>query len=146
MKRILAATMLALALNAPVVAHATEPLLAKLAHANAAVKDAAPQFACYDPTDKATCQEIRSEYSIPDGGVFSTIDFPDGLHDQCFSPGWNSNYRVCSGGWGWAWPETLNNGRFVDAPFFDSRCDHWGGPYSAEYLACEAALPPKHAD
>jgi hypothetical protein len=83
-----------------------------------------------------------------DNGVFDTFDFANGEHDRCFSPGFNSDYRLCSAGSfaeGWIniEPEIYNGSHWVAAPLFDSRCTQWAGPYSAEYLACEVALPPK---
>jgi hypothetical protein len=121
-------------------AHAIEPLIAKLAEADDAVKDAAPQFGCYDQTDPKTCQQVRRAFT--NGGEFATLDFANGEHVRCFSPGLSLSYRVC-GGNERIWPEINNGTRWIPAPFSDPRCDHWGGPFTAEYLACEASLPPK---
>ena len=139
-----AATAVAFALMmfAPVGARAMEPLIAKLADVDDAVKNTAPEFGCYDQTDKTTCQQ--AQVARISSGTFTALDFANGIRIRCFSPGFVSYYRVCSGGWDDAlWPEISNSGHWIKARFSDSRCDQWGGPFSAEYLACEAALPPK---
>ena len=139
LRRLALAAAIALAASS---AYATEPLIAKLSEANDAVKNVAPQFGCYDQTDRRTCQQIR--YVFVDAGTFFTFDFADGEHNQCFSPaGISVSYRVCSGDSYGVWAEVLNGTRWAKAPLTDVRCDHWGGPFTAEYLACEVALPPK---
>lgn len=142
MNRLLTAAALALALSAPIAAHAMEPLIAKLAEVDDAVKSVAPQFACYDQTDPMTCQQMRTAHTSI--GTFYTGDFPDGHRNRCFEPGFNLHYSVCTGK-GKTWAEIYNGTHWTTAPLSDPRCDQWGGPFTAEYLACEAALPPKNA-
>jgi hypothetical protein len=54
---------------------AVSPFYAKLAEVDAAVKDVAPQFGCYDQTDPKSCQKNRS--ATTDEGTFITHDWGD---------------------------------------------------------------------
>jgi hypothetical protein len=113
-------------------------LVNKLRDAGEAVKDDAPAFVCHDKADPKTCQSIRM--ATTGAGRFWTFDYYDGKRAQCFSPGANSPYRVCIGG---VLNSELWNGHgWEDAPYGDKRCNHFGGEYSADYLACEVALIP----
>jgi hypothetical protein len=118
--------------------------------AEEALKDAAPHFACADPTDKNTCQQIREAWA-KDGGVYVSDDYSGGKLAVCYMPPGVRDYRICRVGkevsWNLAGPfiqgETLINGVFEYVPWSDDRCDKWGGPFSAAYLACVAAIPRK---
>ena len=105
-------------------------------------EDVAPRFACYDQTDPMTCQQMRTAHTSI--GTFYAGDFPDGHRNRCFEPGFNLHYSICTGK-GKTWAEIYNGTHWTTAPLSDPRCDQWGGPFTAEYLACEAALPPKNA-
>jgi hypothetical protein len=124
----------------PLSARLTEPLVAKLAEVDDAVKDVAPQYGCYDQTDPKTCQQKRMAFTS--GGTFATFDFPEGSRVRCFSPGIGLRYRVCGSG-DMVRPEIFDGSDWIEAPSGDPRCEHWGNPFTAEYLACEAAQPPK---
>lgn len=163
--RILATTTLALALCTPIIAHAEDdfgarggqggapthdltadvensPLAAQLAKADAVVRSVAPKFGCYDQTDRKTCQIWRK--AAGPGGLFTTRDFPDGHHTRCFEPGGaGGRYQVCGRG-NAAWGEIYDATRDLwhIAPYSDERCEGYGNRLSAEYLTCEAALPP----
>jgi len=77
---------------------AIEPMIARLAEVDDAVKRVAPQFVCTDPTDKATCRQIRHA-AAPKGGWYMSEDFAGGQRMLCFSPQRGlPTYRVCSGG------------------------------------------------
>jgi hypothetical protein len=115
-----------------------EPLVAALADAPADLAKQTPTFGCYDPTNKRTCQELRREWG--NGGVYNTRDYADGWHVLCYRPDGVDNYQVCVGDFN-LWSEILVNDRWEFAPLDDQRCTVWGGPYSASYLACVAALP-----
>ena len=52
-----------------------EPLIAPLAKVDEAVKDAAPEFDCYDPTDKSTCATIREGIVANGRGSFLHIRY-----------------------------------------------------------------------
>jgi hypothetical protein len=142
MKQLLSLVVI-LALMAP--ANAMEPLIAKLADVDAAVAHVAPRFGCYDPTDKTSCQQDR-EAMIADGRL-SSADFPNGNRVRCFEP--TPTYGICSSWIPGSLPDifaivNVHNGEevtTVKAPMFDERCMQWGGPFSAEYLACVSALP-----
>jgi hypothetical protein len=116
-------------------------LLAKLNEVDDAVKSVAPTFGCYDPTNPKTCQQTR--HVVIDDGDFSTSDFSSpNLHLRCFSPGPDLPYDICTNGKS-VFGQIFNGTAWVEPPKSDPRCNQWGGPLSNEYLACEAALPPK---
>lgn len=124
-------------------AQAAKSLVDKLDGADDALKNVAPQFVCYDQTDPKTCQQLRFAFSIRSGGNFWRSDFSDGHHHLCFSPGHNSPYRVCNNNSADPRGEVFTSKQWILVPTNDPRCSQWGGPLTAEYLACEAALPPK---
>jgi hypothetical protein len=79
-------------------------------------------------------------------GLYVSFDWADGSHSACPRPH-AQKYQVCTG-WlrddiGNIRADTLVNGVWMEAPMFDQRCTVWGGPFSAEYLGCLAAIPPK---
>jgi hypothetical protein len=127
-------------------AQAMEPMIAELAKVDRLVEGVAPTFACYDQTDPETCQQLRVKARFIGGAFarYSTRDFADKAktHHRCFQPDSQKAYQVCSGA-GDIWGEVTMDDRWVHAPLSDARCHRWGGPLTVEYLACEAALPPK---
>jgi hypothetical protein len=110
-----------------------------IAHVADVTKEVAPSFTCYDPTDKATCQTIRG--ADVDGGHVSFIKFANETVWACFRPD-NAQYAMC-GSEGVLYGQIVVSGRLEDAPKDDPRCKGFGDNLSADYLACEAALPPK---
>jgi hypothetical protein len=100
------------------------------------------QFGCYDQTDPKSCQQNRS--ATTDEGTFITHDWGDGTHIRCFRPPGIDDYMACGDGKNIG-GEIYNGSSWVLAPTSDPGCDHWskGGVLTAEFLACEAALPPK---
>jgi hypothetical protein len=98
-----------------------------------------PTFACYDPTDKATCQTVRGV--AVDGGTVWFVIFANETTGGCFQPD-NVDYRMCSDN-EVAWGEIKVNNLFAPAPLNDARCSGFGDNISPDYLACEAALPIK---
>jgi hypothetical protein len=98
-----------------------------------------PTFACYDPTDKATCQTVRG--AAVDGGTVWFVTFANKTTGGCFQPD-NVDYRMCSDN-EVAWGEIKVNNLFAPAPLNDARCSGFGDNISPDYLACEAALPIK---
>ena len=106
-----------------------------------ATKDVAPDFVCYDPTNKETCQTFRGVKS--DGGYFNVSTFASKITISCGQPD-GVNYRLCTAANTDAvWGEIKANDRFIEAPENDDRCKAFGDNLSQEYLACEAALPIK---
>jgi hypothetical protein len=84
MKKLLLAGAALAALAGP--AYATDqppsnPLIAALADAPASLAQQAPTFDCYDPTDKNTCQHLRTITTAR--GDYTTVDFADG------APAWS---------------------------------------------------------
>ena len=75
---------------------AVSPFYAKLAEVDAAVKDVAPQFGCYDQTDPKSCQQNWS--ATTDEGTFITHDWGDGTHIRCFRPPGIDDYMACGDG------------------------------------------------
>jgi hypothetical protein len=70
------------------------------------------------------------------------MDFANGDTFYCAGPlTFDTGYRVC-GGNGKLGGQIYNGRQWVFTPTDDPRCNKWGGPYSAQFLACEAALPP----
>jgi hypothetical protein len=148
---------LAAALLTPLAAHANDlhDAFAKaLPEINKTLPDSlAPEFGCYDPTNKDTCQQARTQFAFgPPEGFYSRFDFANGLRVYCVQPVSGIKtmpYRICVG---WDAPDTSSftaeifTGKdWVEAPSHDERCVQWGGYFTAEYLACEAALPPKQS-
>jgi hypothetical protein len=104
-------------------------------------ENVAPTFGCYDPTDKTTCQTVRS--ADADGGRYTLLLFPDKSTAACYRPD-GVDYRLCgSGVIDKVWGEIVANDSFILAPVGDSRCSSFGDDLSEDYLACEAALPIK---
>jgi hypothetical protein len=116
----------------------SRPLVKRLDEVDEAVKDEPPTFRCYDQTDNTTCQQMRSAWA-PGGGQYTTMDYVDKKHVRCFAL--TQKYRVC-GNDDFVKAEIFNGSAFAEAPKDDPRCNAWGDFLTAEYLACEAELPP----
>jgi signal peptidase I len=119
----------------------SEPLVAAMANVPPQLKDQPPKFECYDQTDPNTCQQVRTMV-FSRGFVYTSLDFANHSHVVCFTPLTTAPYRVCNDYNGSLWAEIYNGSYWVTAAWDDARCSKWGGPFSAEYLACEVALPP----
>jgi hypothetical protein len=145
---------LATALCAPILfvkvgpasaAEINNQLLARLADVDTAVKGAPPKFGCYDPTDKTSCQQDREAFAATAGsGWFYSADFSDGSRARCYAPQSDApTYRVCQENYGGIDVEIRAGHRWITARLDDRRCQPWSAdPFTVEYMACVAALPP----
>ena len=119
-------------------AFASTSLLPRLAEADDAVKNVAPDFRC-DPG--RPCQQVRG---VPDGkgGGYETFDVADGRHIRCF---WSTNaYGLCQNNSGLLFGFTsMSDNQIAALPSDDPRCKDWGSVDTVEYLSCEAAQPQK---
>jgi hypothetical protein len=118
------------------------PLVTALAGAYEATKDAAPIFVCRNQTDPTSCQQRR--FGLNSNGWFFRFDLADGQRIYCVRPSFWADYRVCAKML-ISWGEIYNGEHWVYAREGDARCSKWGNDLSAEYLACEAALPPSNS-
>ena len=114
------------------------PLILKAIRAKEMTKDATPDYGCYDPSDSTSCQVSKGVNG--EGGLFVYTVFASGTTMECFSPD-HAAYSVCVNNNGIT--RGSANRHWVPAPVNDDRCKPWGGDLTAEYLVCEAALPPK---
>jgi hypothetical protein len=116
-----------------------QDLIARVANAT---KNTASEFNCADPTDKTSCQTRR--VVTTDEGLLSYFKFGDATVVACIEPtSTSSNYGVC-GSDGGLFGIIRVNGILTPAPKDDPRCKGFGDNISQDYLACEAALPPKN--